>query len=144
MPSIKSYYEIIKEHNLLVEYHSGTLDLNTYINFKNTIFNDPLFKPDLNHLIHFKNVQFNTTQQDINEFVSFMKSHSTAIEKRKIAVITNTPNQVVTTTLYKMMLKSLNQSIEVFSTNNSALHWLKVPNIGIGAVISILIKFANK
>ncbi|SNR73166.1 hypothetical protein SAMN06265371_11079 [Lutibacter agarilyticus] len=144
MSALKSYYEILLEINLVIEYHIGILKADSYINFKKTLFNDPLFKPNLNHFIHFKNVTFDTNKDDINEFVNFMKTNTTSIGKRKIAFITNTPNQVVSTTLYKMMLNSLNQSVEIFSTNDNALKWLKVPNLGIGAVISILIKFANK
>ncbi len=144
MSALKSYYEIILEHNLVIEYHRGILKAGSYINFKKTLFSDPLFKPNLNHFIHFKNVTFDTNKHDINEFVSFMKTNTKSIGKRKIAFITNTPNQVVSTTLYKMMLNNLNQSVEIFSTNDNALKWLKVPSLGIGAVVSILIKFANK
>lgn len=144
MSALKSYYEILIKHNLVIEYHSGILNINSYINFKKRLFNDPLFRPNLNHFIHFKNIEFDTTHQDINEFIGFMKTNSASIGKRKIALITNTPNQVVSTTLYKMMVKNLDQSIEIFSTNDKALNWLKTPSIGISSVISILIKFANK
>ena len=144
MSTLKSYYEILLEHNLVIEYHSGLLDANSYINFKKTLFSDPLFRPNLNHFIHFKDVEFDATQQDINEFILFMKTKTGAIGKRKIVLITNTPNQVVSTTIYKIMQKNLNQSVEIFSTNIKALNWLKVPSKGISTVISILIKFENQ
>jgi hypothetical protein len=144
MSALKSYYEILLEHNLVIEYHSGILDIKSYINFKKSIFNNPLFKPNLDHFIHFKNVKFETTQQDINDFVGFIKTNSASIGKRKIALITNTPNQVVSTTLYKMMIQNLDQSVEIFSTNDKALNWLNVNTAIFESVVSILIKFANK
>lgn len=145
MLALKSYYEILLEYNLIIEYHTGIINLRSYINFKKTIFKDPLFQKNLNHVIHFKNVKFIATQQDIKGFVDFMKTNSEVVgSKRKIALITDTPNQVVTTTLYKILITKLNNSIEIFSTSNKALNWLNVPSKAIDTIINILIKFSKK
>ncbi len=82
------------------------------------------FKPGLNYFIHHKNVTFLTNQTDIKKFVDFLGSRSDSLGKRKVALITNTPNQVVSTTIYKIMQASLNQEVEIFSTNGAALNWL--------------------
>lgn len=144
MSALKSFYEILLDYNLVIEYHSGILETSSYINFKKELFSDPKFKPNLNHFIYFKNVEFATTQPDINEFVVFMGNHSKSIGYRKLALITDTPNQVVSTTIYKMIQKNLNQSVEIFSTNKKAFKWLKIPDSEINNMVNILVKFINQ
>jgi len=47
------------------------------------------------------------------------------LTQKKLAFITRTPNQIVPATLYKMKQNELNQTVEIFSTYESALNWLK-------------------
>lgn len=52
MSGLISNYKILKEHNLIVEYHSGILDADSFIEFKKSITLDPLFLPSLNYFVH--------------------------------------------------------------------------------------------
>jgi len=122
--ALKSTYQIITQNNLIIEFHKGTLDVDSYIEFKKKLFSDKDFKPGLNYFIHHKNVTFLTNQTDIKKFVTFLGAHSDSLGKRKVALITNTPNQVVSTTIYKTMQANLNQEVEIFSTDEAALNWL--------------------
>ena len=76
MTDLKSSYKIINEHNIIIEYHKGKLDVGSYIKFKEKTFNDKDFKTGLNYLIHFKNVTFLTSQEDIQKFVNFIKNNN--------------------------------------------------------------------
>lgn len=143
MSALKSSYKILLDYNLVIEYHYGTLETSSYVNFKEKLINDPLFRPNLNHFIHFKNVEFATSPTEVNDFVTFMKYNISAIGFRKIALITNTPNQVVSTTIYKMLLKNLNQSVEIFSTHENALRWLKIPSTTIDKLTKVILKLTN-
>ena len=124
MATLKSSYKIISEHNIIIEFHKGNIEVDSYIKFKEKTFNDEDFKTGLNYLIHFKNVTFFTPQEDIKKFVNFIKNNAPKLGKRKVALITNTPNQVVSTTIYKTMQANLNQEVEIFSTDEAALNWL--------------------
>ena len=128
MSNLVSKYKILKEHNLVIEYHSGALDYDSFIGFVQKKVLDPNFSLNLNHLIDFRNVLFNTNENDINKSVDFLaKELLTQGNKRSIAILTGTPNQVVSTTLYKIKQtksKSL-ITIEIFSTSEKALKWLK-------------------
>ena len=124
MTDLKSSYKIINDHNIIIEYHKGKLDVGSYIKFKEKTFNDKDFKTGLNYLIHFKNVTFLTSQEDIQKFVNFIKNNAPKLGKRKVALVTSTPNQVVTTTIYKTMLTDFEQQVVVFSTIDTALNWL--------------------
>jgi hypothetical protein len=144
MPSLKSNYCILLDHNLVIEYHQGVLDAASYINFKKKLVADPKFKSNLNHLINFKQVKFATTKKDIQNFVEFMGSNVEKLGNRKVAFVTSTPNQVVSTTIYKTLKSNLTQSSEIFSTNEKALKWLNFPEITTLELKAIIVELAQK
>ena len=124
MSGLISNYKILKEHNLIVEYHSGILDADSFIEFKKSITLDPLFLPSLNYFVHLKKVTFSKNLEDIDTYANFLEANSKVYGNSRVALITNTPNQVVSTTIFKMMQQNKSQSVEIFSTSESALEWL--------------------
>lgn len=145
MPNLESKYKILPEHNLVLEFHRGMIDLISYIEFKKKLIRDSRFKPNLYHFIHFKNTIFKTNPKHVSEFYAFMKKNEAIIgENRRVAFVTETPNQVVTTTLYKMTQQNTNKCILVFSTNKSALKWLGVPDIANESIINTYLEIENK
>jgi hypothetical protein len=124
MSGLISHYKILKEHNLIIEYHSGILDVDSFIAFKKSLTFDSLFVPSLHYFVHLKNVTFLTNMEDIDKYVRFLEANSNFFGNRRVALITNTPNQVVSTTIFKMMQQNKSQSVEIFSTDESALEWL--------------------
>lgn len=124
MSGLVSHYKILKEHNLIVEYHSGILDADSFIAFKKSITLDSLFLPSLHYFVHLKNVTFSTNLEDIDTYANFLEDNSKVFGNRRVALITNTPNQVVSTTMFKMIQQNKSQSVEIFSTNEKALEWL--------------------
>lgn len=144
MSTLKSNYTILSEYNLVLEFHSGILTAENYIEFKKDLINNEHFKANLNHFIHFKNVKFDTNPKDISEFIDFLKGKSQSLGNRKIAFVTNTPNQVVSTTIYKLMQENLNQQVEIFSTEENALKWLNIPNSGKNEISEIIKIFKKK
>ena len=137
MSLLKSNYKILKEHNLIVEYHTGILDVDSFINFKQSITLDPLFLPSLNYFVHLKKVAFTTNSEDINKYADFLEINSKVFGDRRVALITDTPNQVVSTTMFKMLQQNKAQSIEIFSTNESALEWLN-SNLNKNEILDVL------
>lgn len=124
MSGLVSTYKILKKYNLIVEYHTGILDADSFIDFKKKIALDPLFSPNLHFFVHLKKVTFSTNLEDVDKYVRFLDANSKVYGNRRVALITNTPNQVVSTTMFKMLQQNKSQSVEVFSTNESALEWL--------------------
>ncbi|OGS72698.1 MAG: hypothetical protein A3F91_07230 [Flavobacteria bacterium RIFCSPLOWO2_12_FULL_35_11] len=138
MSGLISNYKILKEHNLIVEYHTGILDADSFIEFKKSITLDPLFLPSLNYFVHLKKVTFNTNPEDIDKYVRFLDANSKVYGNRRVALITNTPNQVVSTTMFKMMQQNKSQSVEIFSTNENALEWLN-SNLNKDEILDVLV-----
>ena len=124
MSSITNKFQIYSEHNLIIEIHTGKLDLESYLNFKKKLFSHNDFKSGMNYFINVKQVEFNVSKEEIQKFAEFNNKRPSFNERRKIALITDTPNQVVSTTIYKSMLSNHNQDIDIFTTNEKALSWL--------------------
>ncbi|NLP56628.1 hypothetical protein [Lutibacter sp. B1] len=139
MTELIAKYKILKEHNLIIEYYFGDLELDSLINHKQKLTLDSEFSPGFNCFINLKNVTFKTTPEDITNFVSFIKEKSSVFGKRRIALIKNSPNQVVSTSLYKILQQGMDQSVEIFSTYEKALKWLNI-DIDSNDIIKILQK----
>jgi len=142
MSGLVSNYKILKEQNLIVEYHSGVLDADSFIAFKKSISLDSFFLPSLHYFVHLKNVIFSTNLEDIAKYTSFLEANSKVFGNRRVALITNTPNQVVFTTMFKMMQQNKFQSVEIFSTNESALEWLN-SNFNKNEILAVLDELLN-
>lgn len=139
MSALVSTYKILKEYNLIVEYHTGVLDADSFIDFKKKIALDPLFSPNLHFLVDLKKVTFSTNLEDIDKYVKFLETNYHLFGNRRVALITNTPNQVVSTTMFKMMQQNKSQLVEIFSTNESALEWLN-SNLDKDEIFEVLAK----
>lgn len=140
MSELKSFYTILSDHNLIIEYHNGILDFDSYLNFKIKESKDLKYSPTLNQLLNFKDAIFTTSSEEVSKYANFLKNTPQFIGKRKIAVLTKTPNQVVPSTLLKMNLKDSFLSIEIFRTYEKALEWLNIPNLSIAEIKTILSK----
>ena len=124
MSLLNSNYIILKEHNLLIEYHSGSLDLDSYINFVTRTTLDPLFSENMNYYIDLSNVVITASIDDIRKYNDFTEENFKSERRRRVALITNSPNQMVFATLFKNSNTQKLKEIEVFSTKESAFEWL--------------------
>lgn len=139
MPLLKSNYKFLKEYNLTVEYHSGKLDLDSYINFVTRTIHDPLFSPNTNYLIDLRNVVVITSIDDISKYNDFIEDNLKCERKRKIALLTETPNQMVFSTIFKNNNTQKLKEIEVFSTPFAATEWLN-SNLNKNEILDVLNK----
>jgi len=94
MARLNNSYKILEEENLIIEYFSGILTIETLIKFKKNLIQDPSFSVNYNYLLYFKNVTFKIDVQDISEYVTFSNKYLMANKNRKLAMVTDTPNQV--------------------------------------------------
>ncbi|MFD1294441.1 hypothetical protein ACFQ5N_11395 [Lutibacter holmesii] len=129
MSLISNKFHIYVTYNLIVEIHSGKLDLESYLNFKRKLFAHNDFQTGMNYFINLKKVEFSASTIDIEKFAAFNNKRPPFNQRRKIALITDTPSQVVSTTIYKSLLTNKNQDIEIFTTNEKALGWILQNNI---------------
>ena len=124
MSLLNSNYIILKEFNLLIECHSGNLDLKSYIEFVNRTTLDPLFSKNMNYFIDLCNVVVTASLDDIQIYNNYIEDNFQCDRKRRVALLTNSPNQMVFATLFKNSNTQKLKEIEVFSTKESAIKWI--------------------
>jgi len=124
-----STYKILKDKKLIIEYFSGDLSVESYLDFKQKLIQDPDFSVNYHYFIYFKDVNFKITEEDIVKYLNFSNKNLKVNQTRKVALITRTPNQVVISSLYKLASKQPNQRVEIFSTCENAFNWLGIPPI---------------
>lgn len=118
-------HKIFAKCNLVVEVNKGPLVLENYINLKLRIIKDPQFKPSMNYLICLKDADFSKVKfEDLEKLVIFKKNKAKILGERKVALVTSSPSQVVSSILYKETLNDFKSTVEVFSTAEKALGWL--------------------
>ncbi|NEW78064.1 MAG: hypothetical protein GZ086_01280 [Gelidibacter sp.] len=128
MSDLRSRYKILKEHNLIIECHSGNLDLDSYINFVIKTTHDPLFSHNMNYLIDLRNVVVTAPTDDIEKYNYFTETNFKSERKRKVAILTDSPNQMIFSTLFKILNTQKLKEIEVFSTVEMTTRWLNNNN----------------
>jgi hypothetical protein len=124
MSLLKSNCIILKEFNLLIECHSGNLNLQSYVDFVKRTSHDPLFSKILNYFIDLSDVVVTVSLDDVEKYNNFTIDNFKWGKKKKVALITETPNQMVFATLFKNSNMQKLKEIEVFSTKENALEWL--------------------
>ena len=124
MSKLKSNYIILKEHHLIIECHSGNLDLESYITFIKSMVLDPLFSTNMNYLIDLSHVVITASIDDITKYNAFSEENFKAERKRRVALVTSSPNQMVFATLFKNSNTQKLKEVEIFSTKERALAWL--------------------
>lgn len=123
---LTSRYKILEEENLIIEIHNGQVVKNSLTSFKKKLTEDPAFKKNMKFLVHIKNVEFHTSQDDMHKFAKFMSDKNNPFGKRKIAILTETPEQVVSSTLYQALMPKKENKVEIFTTNIEAFKFLNL------------------
>ena len=94
------------------------------IDFRKQQVKEDGFSPDFNILMDVHNVKFHGKSVEVNEYVRFYQENKSITGERRIAVLTDTPNQVFFITLFEQYNDQLSQRTKVFSTVETALMWL--------------------
>lgn len=122
--TIKNSYRILKEENLIVEYHGGVGKIEDAIHFRKIQATDPDFSPEFNVIADLRDLAMDVQVNELKKLVEFYKQTPSIIGNRRNALITENPSQVVLATMLKQMKAGSPQSIKVVSTVGSAVNWV--------------------
>lgn len=120
-------YKILPELRLVIEFAQGDVFLEDSINLKKQQMKDENFDASYNFIVVANNANMNFNEEQIEAYVSFVKSQAALIENRKSAIITSTPDQVVVYTIYDIAVEMLPMNFQVVSTLETAMNWTNVP-----------------
>lgn len=117
-------YKILNKERLIIEYHSGEINVDDFITARKIISSDSEYNPNFDVVFDFRNATTIVKQQDIDKFYKFFITFIPVLGKRKSGYLTENPNEVVITTLFSMKLQdSLIQS-DTFSTIKGIVSWI--------------------
>jgi hypothetical protein len=120
-------YSILPELSLIIEYLSGKVDGDDAINLKKIEKNDPKYNANYNCLVDFRDTEVymnNEGKISMSKFIEFFKGEKELLSKRKSALLTSEPQQVVLSSLLKDFSIELPMYFEIFSTLQSSVAYI--------------------
>ena len=114
-------YRILKEKKLIIQYYGGKSSLNDFYNSITVVANNVDFNPNMSILNDLRDCEIITDEKSISQLTEFVKNNKELYAKRKTAFLTNSPKQVVFSTLLINLKNESLVSIKVVSTIKSAL-----------------------
>lgn len=132
-------YRILSELKIMVEYFSLETSLKDKIEHRKRVIQDQYFNPNYNFITDFRDTHINFSVDDVSAYIEFATNATKMHGDRRSAILTNTPNQTIFTSLYILEVQNSPSHVEIFSTMDAALRWVglsSVDNIKIEAVIN--------
>jgi len=117
-------YKILPELKIMIEYFSVEMSLDDLISHRKIMIHDIEYNPTYNIITDFRDAYLNGNEDDILSFIEFAKNYPNLAAKRRAAILTETPNQTVISSIYKLKLQDLPFIVKIFSTVSAALNWV--------------------
>lgn len=135
-------YSYLKDRKLLIKSCSGKIVRHEMINEFQKVFAELQFSEPINVLLDIQAVDIKASVQASKLYTDFFLDKSIYGFVNKIAILTNTPSQVVQTIMFIDGVKHLNKSIQTFSSVKHAMNWLQ-PNVPVKEVQNYLKLFTE-
>jgi hypothetical protein len=119
-------YEIFQEKSLIVKYFQGIISIAEFITFNNRTLFDTRYDPTMCVMNDVRNTEFIFTDEDLKKFIGYVQSNVKMYGKRKVAFLTNTPNQTVFTILLDFFKNDKMVTIKTFTTLPATVEWLQL------------------
>ncbi len=121
---MKIQYQIDTIKRVITETWPEIVSIEDYKQVKQSEFNDPDFDPDFNVITDMRLLKLELNVIVIDKIINFIDNNSNTMKDRKSAILTNKPNQVVNSFIFRSRAKNLPLNIKVFSTQEGALNWI--------------------
>ncbi|MGV8946196.1 MAG: hypothetical protein ACOH1N_07185 [Lutibacter sp.] len=98
--------------------------LDDKIAHRKKVIQDKDFNPNYNFITDFRDTHIDFSLEDVSAYIEFAKNTPKMHGDRRSAILTNTPNQTVFTSLYILEIKDIPSHVEIFSTIDAAIKWV--------------------
>ena len=145
MKKIGAYKLLIKER-LVIEYYSGEITLEDIIYFKKQISKDLNYDFSFNTLFDMRDAIIKVSESEMILLLEFLNKHFKKGNVRNVAYLTNSPNDVVKSTLFSILLNNneLNMNTKIFSTINAIAKWFNIEDINEKELDAILFRLKTQ
>lgn len=133
-------YKILTELNLIIEYYSGEIDIDDIIHMQKVLSEESIYRPTQDIILDFRDATLKIEEEDLKRYLEFVKGFPKVFGKRKAAYLTNTPNDVVITTIFDLVVQQNDVPINIgiYSTFKGILDWLDIETIDYNAIELII------
>jgi hypothetical protein len=120
-------YRFDHEHKLVIETYRGTIELMQFIEYEKEKTNNPEYDDSYSIFIDIRDAIFKFSDEEKKLFYeTILDIASTMNMNRKCAFLTTNPSEVASSVLFKLRATHLtSMRVEIFSTEEAALNWLK-------------------
>jgi len=120
-------FKILVEKKIILEYFSGSITWTDVKKLKMLEIHDLKYNNTYNLIgdLRNSNMLFQN-KKEITEFLDFIRLTGKSNSEKKVAILTSSPNNVVTAELLRLNKDELPQILKTFSTVESLLSWLDV------------------
>lgn len=129
----KITYRIFPESRLITEFYSGEILVKDFIEKNKTVVSQNDYDPKYFVIMDFRDAHLNVNEDEMQQFIEYLKMNSKLNADRKIACLTQTPSVVATSTIYSILVNNNNLvfTYKVFSTFEAILRWFYNINISV-------------
>ena len=123
----KIEYIILDNKSLIIESYIGNFPIDELIEFKIKVGNDKIYNPNFNIIHDFRKIEFLFDMEEISKYIRLISKNSKLLGHRKSVMITETPNQFVTSVGFDLMKNELPIQVKVCSTFETAFNFIDLP-----------------
>lgn len=119
-------YKIIPEKKLVLDYFCGNLTWKDLMINKRKLVLEKDYNPTYNIIDDVRDGYAIFREEDIQKFVQLIKNEVGLYGKRKSAILTQTPNQLVNSVMLDALKDDLPIQFKTVSTFNEAAKWVEI------------------
>ena len=123
----KIAYIILDNKSLIIESYIGNFSVDELIEFKKEVGDDKIYNPNFNVIHDFRKAEFLFDIDEISKYVRLISKNNKLLGNRKSVMITETPNQVVTSTGFDLFKNELPIQVKICSTLETSFKFIKLP-----------------
>ncbi len=123
----KIEYLIVDNKSLIIESYIGNFNVDELIEFKKKVGNDKIYNPNFNVIHDFRKAEFLFDIGEIAKYISLISKNNKLLGNRKSVMITETPNQFVTSMGFDLMKNKLSIQVKVCSTLETSFNFIELP-----------------
>ena len=125
-------YKLLVNKQLSVEYYSGDITLDDIIYLETIISNEPNYDFSFNTIFDMRDAEMKVDESEMEILLEFLTKQFKEGDTRNVALLTSSPNDVVKSTLFSILLdenNELDMNLRIFSTVKSIASWLDIESV---------------
>lgn len=121
-------YTIDVNKKVILEKFEGPVSLDDIITFYKDKFHNPAYNKSFNVILDLRKANLLLNFHEIREFSAFLKTEDEKAMNKKSALLTSSPKAAAISLQFKKLNQSADTQFEVFTTLESCLKWVNIPD----------------